>query len=56
MCHFKALCAVKYDGGYERPKEGRERKRDGERVRGSWCGAPFDVLADSQLNVELTEG
>lgn len=30
MCHFKALCAVKYDGGYERAK-GREREWKGKR-------------------------
>lgn len=28
MCHFKALCAVKYDGGYEEAK-GREREGKG---------------------------
>lgn len=28
MCHFKALCAVKYDGGYERAK-GTEREWKG---------------------------
>lgn len=54
MCHFKALCAVKYDGGYERAR-GRERER-GERARDSWCGAAFDVCAGSELNAELTEG
>lgn len=56
MCHFKALCAVKYDGGYERAK-GREKEwKGGERVRDSWCGAAFDVLAGLKLNAELTEG
>lgn len=30
MCRFKALCAVKYDGGYERAKE-KKGKRKGER-------------------------
>lgn len=43
MCHFKALCAVKYDGGYERA-EGREaekgRRRASERLlvwSSLWC-------------------
>lgn len=34
MCHFKALCAVKYDGGYERAKgkgEREEGRRESER-------------------------
>jgi len=57
MCHFKALCAVKYDGGYERAK-GREREegRERERERDSWYGAVFDVFAGLELNVELSGG
>lgn len=32
MCRFKALCAVKYDGGYERAG-GKKGKEKGERAR-----------------------
>lgn len=31
MCRFKALCAVKYDGGYERAGEKKEKKKGSER-------------------------
>lgn len=33
MCRFKALCAVKYDGGYERAKKKKERKGEKASVR-----------------------
>lgn len=31
MCRFKALCAVKYDGGYERAKK-KGKKKGSERA------------------------
>lgn len=43
-------------GVMKEQKEGRERKREGERARGSWCGAGFDVFSGLELSVELTEG
>lgn len=32
MCRFKALCAVKYDGGYERAKKKKEKEKGSERA------------------------
>lgn len=58
MCHFKVLCAVKYDGVEKQPRgkeEIKERGRENLCVFASWPGTAFDVIASSELNAELTE-
>lgn len=51
---FKTLCAVKYDGGYERAK-GREEVEGKRRASERFLElVAFDLLDGLELNVQLT--